>query len=86
VVEAGTRFIQVNWYGAPAWHGWDVHGAIIGTSDNHGAYPATRPVNIPELAAAVYRLMGINTNTNLRIRPFLGDAVPMDPDFRSAVQ
>jgi len=52
-------------------------GAVIGTSDNHGAYPATRPVNVPELAATVYRLMGINTNTDLRIRPFLGDAVPM---------
>ena len=153
LVEAGTRFIQVNWYGEPAWHGWDVHGAdlpglvrmesplcprldqglsallddlhqrgllsstlvvvmgefgrtprinryggrdhwpqcgsallagcgvpggaVIGTSDNHGAYPATRPVNIPELAATVYSLMGINTNTDLRIRPFLGDAAPM---------
>ena len=51
--------------------------AVIGASDNHGAYPATRPVNIPELAATVYRLMGINTNTDLRIRPFLGDAAPM---------
>jgi len=49
-------------------------GAVIATSDNHGAYPATRPVNIPELAATVYRLMGINTNTDLRIRLFLGDA------------
>jgi len=153
LVEAGTRFIQVNWYGEPAWHGWDVHGAdlpglvrmesplcprldqglsallddlhqrgllsstlvvvmgefgrtprinayggrdhwpqcgsallagcgvpggaVIGASDNHGAYPATRPVHIPELAATVYRLMGINTNTDLRIRPFLGDAAPM---------
>jgi hypothetical protein len=153
LVEAGTRFIQVNWYGEPAWHGWDVHGAdlpglvrmeaplcprldqglsallddlyqrgllsrtlvvvmgefgrtprinqyggrdhwpqcgsvllagcgvpggaVIGASDNHGAYPATRPVNIPELAATVYRLMGINTNTDLRIRPFVGDAAPM---------
>ena len=46
-------------------------GAVIGSSDNHGAYPATRPVNIPELAATVYRLMGINTNTDLRIRPSL---------------
>jgi uncharacterized protein (DUF1501 family) len=52
-------------------------GTVIGTSDNHGAQPATRPVNIPELAATVYRLMGINTNTDLRIRPFLGDAAPM---------
>jgi hypothetical protein len=48
-------------------------GAVIGASDNHGAYPATRP----ELAATVYRLMGINTNTDLRIRPFLGDAAPI---------
>src|SRR5205814_6636019 len=29
LVEAGTRFVQVNWYGAPAWHGWDVHGADL---------------------------------------------------------
>src|SRR5262249_47686102 len=141
LVEAGTRFVQVNWYGEPAWHGWDVHGAdlpglqrmesplcprldqglsallvdlhqrgllsstlvvvrgefartprtnayggrdhwpqcgsallagcgvpggaVIGASDTHGAYPATRPVHIPELAATVYRLMGINTNTDL---------------------
>lgn len=153
LVEAGTRFVQVNWYGEPAWHGWDVHGAdlpglgrmesplcprldqglsallddlhqrgmlsstlvvvtgefgrtprinqyggrdhwpqcfsvllagcgipggtIIGASDNHGGYPATRPVTVPELAATVYRLMGINTNTDLRIRPFIGEAAPM---------
>jgi hypothetical protein len=30
LVEAGTRFVQVNWYDQPAWHGWDVHGADIG--------------------------------------------------------
>lgn len=153
LVEAGTRFIQVNWYGDPAWHGWDVHGAdlpglvrmesplcprldqglsalledlhqrgrlsstlvvvmgefgrtprinqyggrdhwpqcfsvllagcgipagtVIGASDNQGGLPATRPVTVPELAATVYRLMGINTNTDLRIRPFIGDAAPM---------
>lgn len=153
LVEAGTRFIQVNWYGDPAWHGWDVHGAdlpglvrmesplcprldqglsalledlerrgrlsstlvvvmgefgrtprinqyggrdhwpqcfsvllagggipggtVIGSSDNQGGLPATRPVSVPELAATVYRLMGINTNTDLRIRPFLGDTAPM---------
>src|SRR5262245_55108666 len=29
LVEAGTRFVQVNWYGEPAWHGWDVHGADL---------------------------------------------------------
>lgn len=152
LVEAGTRFVQVNWYGEPAWHGWDVHGAdlpgllrmesplcprldqglsaliedlsqrglldstlvvvagefgrtpqvnqyggrdhwpqcasvllagagipagsVIGASDHHGAYPTVRPATVPELAATVYRLMGINTNTDLRIKPFL-DAAPM---------
>ncbi len=153
LVEAGTRFVQVNWYGEPAWHGWDVHGAdlpglvrmesplcprldqglstlledlhqrgllastlvvvtgefgrtprintaggrdhwpqcfsvllagggipggtVLGASDNHGAYPVVRPVTVPELAATLYRLLGINTNTDLRIRPFIGEAAPL---------
>jgi hypothetical protein len=153
LVEAGTRFVQVNWYGEPAWHGWDTHGAdlpgllrmesplcprldqglsallddlhqrglldstlvvvlgefgrtphintyggrdhwpqcfsvlmagagipggtVIGASDHHGAYPAARPVTVPELAATIYRLMGINTNADLRIRPFIGETAPM---------
>jgi hypothetical protein len=153
LVEAGTRFVQVNWYGEPAWHGWDVHGAdlpglvrmesplcprldqglstllddlhqrgllsttlvvvtgefgrtprvnpyggrdhwpqcfsvllagggvpggtVVGASDQHGAYPAVRPVTVPELAATLYRLLGINTNTDLRIRPYIGDAAPV---------
>jgi hypothetical protein len=153
LVEAGTRFVQVNWYGEPAWHGWDVHGAdlpglqrmesplcprldqglstllddlhqrgllastlvvvagefgrtprinqyggrdhwpqcfsvllagcgvpagaVVGASDNYGAAPAVRPVTVPELAATIYRLMGINTNADLRIRPFIGEAAPV---------
>jgi hypothetical protein len=153
LVEAGTRYVQVNWYGEPAWHGWDVHGAdlpglermesplcprldqglsallddlhqrgllastlvvvtgefgrtprvnqyggrdhwpqcfsvllagggiptgtVIGASDHHGAYPAVRPVTVPQLAATLYRLLGINTNTDLRIRPFIGEAAPV---------
>src|ERR1043165_446179 len=153
LVEAGTRFVQVNWYGEPAWHGWDVHGAdlpglgrmesplcprldqglsclledlqqrgllsstlvvvtgefgrtprvnqyggrdhwpqcfsvllagggipggtVVGASDNHAAYPAVRPVSVPELAATIYRLLGINTNTDLRVRPYIGEAAPV---------
>jgi uncharacterized protein (DUF1501 family) len=153
LVEAGTRFVQVNWYSEPAWHGWDVHGAdlpglarmesplcprldqglsalledlhqrgllastlvvvtgefgrtptvnryggrdhwpqcfsvllagggvpagaVVGASDNAGAYPANRPVSVPELAATLYRLLGIDTNADLRIRPFIGDAAPV---------
>jgi len=34
-------------------------------------------VSVPELAATVYRLMGINTNTDLRVRPFIGEAAPI---------
>src|SRR5262245_65517639 len=29
LVDAGTRFVQVNWYGEPAWHGWAVHGVDV---------------------------------------------------------
>jgi Protein of unknown function (DUF1501) len=153
LVEAGTRFVQVNWYSEPAWHGWDVHGAdlpglarmeaplcprldqglsalledlhqrgmlestlvvvtgefgrtpqvnkyggrdhwpacfsvllagggvpagaVVGASDTTGAYPAHRAVSVPELAATLYRLLGIDTNADLRIRPFIGDALPV---------
>jgi hypothetical protein len=153
LVEAGTRFVQVNWYNEPAWLGWDVHGAdlpgivrmeaplcprldqglstlledldqrgllsstlvvvtgefgrtpqinkyggrdhwpqcfsvllagggvpggtVVGSSDGHGGYPANRPVSVPELAATIYRLLGIDTNTDTRIRPFIGDAGPV---------
>jgi hypothetical protein len=153
LVEAGTRFVQVNWYSDPAWLGWDTHGAdlpglhrmesplcprldqglsallddlkqrgllgqtlivvagefgrtpqvnkyggrdhwgacfsvllagggvpggaIIGASDKHGAYPAERPVTVPELAATLYHRLGIETTTDARIRPFIGDAGPL---------
>lgn len=153
LVEAGTRFVQVNWFSAPAWLGWDVHGAdlpglarmesplcprldqglsallddleqrgllastlvvvtgefgrtpqvnkyggrdhwpncfsvllagggvpagaIIGSSDKQGGYPVERPVSVPELAATLYRLLGIETTTDPRIRPFIGDAAPV---------
>jgi hypothetical protein len=153
LIEAGTRFVQVNWYSEPAWHGWDVHGAdlpglarmesplcprldqglstllddlhqrgllsstlvvvtgefgrtpqvnkyggrdhwprcfsvlfagcgvpagsVIGASDRQGGYPVNRPVTAPEFAATIYRLLGINTNLDPRIRPFIGDAAPV---------
>lgn len=153
LVEAGTRFVQINWHSAPAWLGWDVHGAdlpgivrmesplcprldqglsalledldqrgllastlvvvtgefgrtpqinkyggrdhwpqcfsvllagggiqsgmVVGASDSQGGYPASRPVAVPELAATLYRKLGIETNTDPRIRPFIGDAAPV---------
>jgi hypothetical protein len=154
LVEAGTRFVQVNWFSAPAWLGWDVHGAdlpglgrmesplcprldqgltallddldrrgllastlvvvtgefgrtpqvnkyggrdhwpncfsvllagagvprgaVLGASDRNGGYPVERPVTVPELAATLYRLLGIETTTDARIKPFIGEAAPVN--------
>jgi uncharacterized protein (DUF1501 family) len=52
-------------------------GAVIGSSDAHGANPATFPVQPAEFAATLYRLLGIDTNTDPRIRPFIGSAAPV---------
>jgi hypothetical protein len=52
-------------------------GVVIGESDAHAAYPATDPVYPAELAATLYRRLGIDTNTDPRIRPFIGNAAPV---------
>jgi hypothetical protein len=52
-------------------------GAVIGATDARAAYPATDPVQPAELAATLYRLLGIDTNTDPRIRPFIGSAAPV---------
>src|SRR4029079_13133965 len=52
-------------------------GMVIGASDKNGAYPAERPVTVPELAATLYHRLGIETTTDPRIRPFIGEAAPL---------
>jgi hypothetical protein len=52
-------------------------GTVVGASDREGAYPAHRPVSPAELAATLYRRLGIDTNTDPRVRPFLGAAQPV---------
>lgn len=52
-------------------------GTIVGSSDAHAAYPATFPVYPLELAATIYRRLGIDTNTDMRVRPFIGSAGPV---------
>ncbi|MGV3724788.1 MAG: DUF1501 domain-containing protein, partial [Actinomycetota bacterium] len=52
-------------------------GAIIGESDLQGAYPASRPVSLPDLIATLYRLLGMNANLDDRLRPFVGAGEPM---------
>jgi len=55
-------------------------GVIVGASDREGAYPTSSPVKPPELAATIYKLMGIDINTDPRVRPFIGTAGPV-PDL-----
>ncbi len=52
-------------------------GAVIGATDASAAAPATDPVYPGELAATIYRLLGIDTNTDPRIRPFIGTSAPV---------
>lgn len=52
-------------------------GAVIGASDDKGAYPAQRPVTPQEFAATIYKQLGIDTCGDLRVRPFIGSALPV---------
>lgn len=52
-------------------------GTVVGQSDAKAAYPANDPVQPAELAATLYRLMGININADPRVRPFIGNASPV---------
>jgi uncharacterized protein (DUF1501 family) len=52
-------------------------GAAIGASDDKGAYPARTPVSPGDFAATLYRLVGIDTSTDFRIRPFIQNGIPV---------
>jgi len=40
-------------------------GRTIGASDKHGAVPADRPVSIPDFAATVYHVLGLDPNAQV---------------------
>lgn len=52
-------------------------GTIVGASDKKGAYPARRPVRPTEFAATIYEQMGIDTTNDIRIRPYINNALPV---------
>ena len=52
-------------------------GTVVGASDHEGAYPANNPVKPPDLAATIYRLLGLDTNTDPRTRPFIQNGAPV---------
>jgi uncharacterized protein (DUF1501 family) len=45
-------------------------GAVVGSSDNEGGYPGSRPIGPGDLAATLYHLMGLNPLIDDRLRPF----------------
>ncbi len=52
-------------------------GTVIGESDAQGAYPASRPVSLPDFTASIYHQLGLNPNLDDRIRPFAGNGQPI---------
>jgi hypothetical protein len=56
-------------------------GAAIGASDDKGAYPERTPIKPTDFAATLYELLGINVATDLRIRPFIQDGIPVSELF-----
>ncbi len=52
-------------------------GTIIGDSDAQGAYPASRPVSLPDFVTTLYRILGVNANDDPRARPFVGSGEPL---------
>ncbi|MBT6483725.1 MAG: DUF1501 domain-containing protein, partial [Planctomycetaceae bacterium] len=52
-------------------------GTIVGASDAKGAYPSRRPISPTEFAATIYNRLGIDTTGDLRIRPFINNALPV---------
>jgi hypothetical protein len=52
-------------------------GTIVGASDRNGAYPARRPVSPTEFAATIYNILGIDTTNDVRIQPYINNALPV---------
>ncbi len=50
-------------------------GQIIGSSDDHGGYPKTRPLVPPDLAATIFHLLGISHHAEFKDQ--LGRPLPI---------
>jgi len=53
-------------------------GAVVGASDSRGAYPVDRPVTPADLAATLYRLLGVDVTMDDRLRPAIFEGHPVD--------
>jgi uncharacterized protein (DUF1501 family) len=58
--------------------GGGIHGGtVVGESDRKGAYPVSDAYSPADFAATIYQLAGIPVATDLRIRPFVQDGLPI---------
>ena len=46
-------------------------GTVIGSTDEQGSYPASRPVPLNDLIVTMFRILGLNPNLDDRLRPFV---------------
>jgi uncharacterized protein (DUF1501 family) len=56
-------------------------GAVVGASDDKGAYPERTPISPTDFAATLYETLGIHVATDLRVRPFILDGIPVSELF-----
>ncbi len=56
-------------------------GAVVGASDDKGAYPERTPISPTDFAATLYEILGIHVATDLRVRPFILDGIPVSELF-----
>lgn len=52
-------------------------GTVVGESDAKGAYPASDGFGPADFAATIYKMLGIDTATDFRVRPFIQDGLPI---------
>jgi hypothetical protein len=67
-VENGGRQHWSQCYSAVLAGGGIRGGAVYGSSDKIGAYPAEKPVSLPDLTATIYHALGIDPETPITDR------------------
>lgn len=58
-----------------------VGGRVVGESDAKGAFPVSDAYSPADFAATIYHAIGIDTATDLRIRPFIQSGLPIKSLF-----
>ena len=68
VNKAGGRDHWGSCYSVDLAGGGVLSGQSIGSSDDHAAYPKSRPLRPPDLAATIFHLLGISQHAEFKDR------------------